>query len=252
MNTNPSTPDSAAGPEEALPRLSVLMPVHDEEKLLDATLTELRLQDYPADRWETILGLNACSDRSAEIARAHDVVMVESPAAGISHGRNIAAAQATGEIFVFLDADTTIPRDGLRRIATTLQQAGEAILVTPGRPYRAGPFVRVCFAIANYYARKKQVLSPGPVMATQRSVFERIQGFDEALPQGNATDFVVRCREQGGARYIFASDLPATTSTRRFQRFGMIQQLWSWRKNHQLLAEGKRDAVSKRTYPVVR
>lgn len=234
-----------------LPMVSIILPVHNEEKVLLQTLESLRKQDYPDDRFEIIVGLNGCTDASRSIANEFGVHVAESKRKGISFGRNLGARAARGDILVFIDADTTIPPDGLARIAMAVDTEQEAILVLPGRPVAGGPVVKICFAIANLYARRKGVLSPGPVMATHRTVYERVNGFDEMLPQGEASDFVIRCR-QSGAKFLFPRDLYATTSIRRFERFGIIPQMLSWRVNHRYLEKGQRERVHERTYPVVR
>lgn len=234
-----------------LPSVSVIVPVHNEAKLLGRTLSCLQLQEYPDPSPQIITALNGCTDASRAVAEEFGVQVVESHEKGISFGRNLGVTVATGDLLVFIDADTTIPATGLREIVDAVNTNKEAIAVLPGKAVRGGAIVKICFGIANRYAKRRRVLSPGPVMATQRSVYVRVNGFDENLPQGEATDFVVRCRVSG-AQYLFLDDVPATTSIRRFERYGIIQQLLSWRINHWLLERGQRKRVSRRVYPVVR
>lgn len=231
------------------PRISFIVPVHNEEKTLAPTLQSLLDQDYPDV--EIIAALNGCSDTSGEIAREMGVTVVESEQAGISFGRNLGAAAATGEILFFVDADTTLPPDAARGVALAMHEKECGVVGLPGRPDRGGPVVRWTFWVANRYARLKRVSPPGGGTAVDRATFDAIAGFDESLPQGTNTDFILRAMA-AGATYLVAENIVATTSIRRFEKVGIIRQMLDWRRNHQAIRKGERDKVEKKDYDVVR
>ncbi len=52
---------------EALPTMAILIPVHNEERVIAMTLRRLILMDYPPDRLELQFVLDACSDKSVEV-----------------------------------------------------------------------------------------------------------------------------------------------------------------------------------------
>ena len=83
------------------------------------------------------------------------------------------------------------------------------------------------------------------------STFDAVGGFDENLPQGTSTDLIWRAI-QAGAAYVYVDMFRATTSIRRFEKTGVVNQMLSWRRNHKALAEGRRDTVAGRTYDNVR
>src|SRR5207248_4700572 len=59
-----------AGPRADPPRAIVLVPAHDEETTLPATLGAISGLDHPPDRLETIVVADNCTDRTAGVAIA--------------------------------------------------------------------------------------------------------------------------------------------------------------------------------------
>src|SRR5215469_16972960 len=94
--------------------ISVIIPAHNEQDYLGRTLDALNSQDYPD--WETIVVANGCTDRTAEMAqgKCHRLVTLGQKNLGVA--RNLGARMATGELLVFLDADTILEPDALRII----------------------------------------------------------------------------------------------------------------------------------------
>ena len=240
-------------PDFAWPALSVIVPARNEEKTLAATLDNLRAaaSRYPG-RTEIIAALNGCADNSPAIARAAPgVAVVESERSGISFGKNLGAAAAAGDLLVFVDADTTIPEDGLRRLAETLHGVARPAATVAGAPDRGGGVVRACFWLANRVCARNRLHAPGGVFALPRDVFRAIGGLDETLPQGTSTD-VLRRAMAAGATYVYVDSFRATTSIRRFEKTGIVRQLLAWRRNHRDLERNRRDAVAARTYEDIR
>src|SRR5690242_8258884 len=97
------------------PAISIIIPAHNEEDYLGATLNELNRQEYP--EFEIVVVANGCRDRTADVAqgRCHRLVTLSQKSLGVA--RNLGARMATGELLVFLDADTILGRDALRVIA---------------------------------------------------------------------------------------------------------------------------------------
>src|ERR1043166_660735 len=89
-----STPSKA--PLTPLRRISVIIPAHNEERYLGATLDALQRQDY---RWfETIIVANGCSDRTAEIARRRCQRLIVLSRKNLGMARNLGARMARGEL----------------------------------------------------------------------------------------------------------------------------------------------------------
>lgn len=238
-------------PDYPWPPLSVVVPVHNEEKRLSETLDALTSLSYPGGRPEIVVALNGCTDASAAIARRYPVVVVEDSRSGMSFGKNLGASAATGRLLAFVDADTSLPPDSLRLLAEAAAGRGRHIGTVAGKPERGGGVVRACFWIANLATRRRRAHAPGGVMLMDRDTFDAVGGFDETLPQGTSTDLIWRALA-AGAEYVFVDSFKAVTSIRRFEKTGIIGQMLDWRKNHRALGAGRRTEVAGKAYEDVR
>jgi peptidoglycan-N-acetylglucosamine deacetylase len=97
------------------PFISVIIPAHNEEEFLPATLDALRRQKYRP--FETIVVTNGCTDRTAEAVRGKCDQLYELEERGLGPARNLGAQKARGNLLLFLDADTILEPDALQIIA---------------------------------------------------------------------------------------------------------------------------------------
>ncbi|MBN2711337.1 MAG: lipid-A-disaccharide synthase N-terminal domain-containing protein, partial [Planctomycetes bacterium] len=238
-------------PDYQWPKISVIIPAHNEENFISETLENICALDYPGPEPEIIVALNGCTDNTEEVVKKFGKVrLIKNEKAGISFGRNLGASIATGELYAFLDADTTVDEDFFVKIAENAHGKEKVIMGIAGKADHGGPVVWGTFKIANYYARKNQVSPPGGLTILSKSVFDEIGGFDEKLPQGTNTEFINRAKE-AGAEYICPDDMITTTSVRRFEKVGIVRQMLIWRQNHREIMEGNRDKVEKKDYEVI-
>ena len=63
-------PWKQVGPGAALPSVSMVIPVFNEEKILGAKIANCLALDYPADRIEFIFALDGCTDASEAVVAA--------------------------------------------------------------------------------------------------------------------------------------------------------------------------------------
>lgn len=110
------------GDEEAgdAPRISILIPARDEEDNLQRLLPSIAAQSF--SQLEVIVIDDQSKDRTAEIAVSHGArVIPGKPLPEGWYGKPWACQQgadaATGDWFLFLDADTALEAEGLRRIS---------------------------------------------------------------------------------------------------------------------------------------
>lgn len=89
--------------------VSVVVPSHNRQQLLQRVLQALAVQSYPAERIEVIVVLDGCSDDSATMARSlplpYRLAVLESPGTGAGAARNRGVDVASSELVVFLDDD---------------------------------------------------------------------------------------------------------------------------------------------------
>ena len=239
-------------PDYSWPRISVIVPVHNEEHRLAATLAPLFAQNYPGPKPEIIAALNGCTDNSKYAASQFpDIAIVEDERSGMSFGKNLGARAAHGDMLVFIDADTIVPDNALRLLAEAAAGRTRYIGTVAGGPDKGGGVVRACFFIANRATRRKKAHAPGGVMLMDRETYDAIHGFDETLPQGTSTDCIWRGLN-AGAEYVFVDAFTAVTSIRRFEKRGIISQMLDWRRNHKAFAAQKHADVSAKSYEDIR
>jgi len=90
--------------------ISIIVPAFNEEKLLGASLAEIKsaAAAFTARGWQVELVVcdNNSTDRTPEIARAAGAKVVFEPVNQIARARNCGALAASGNWLVFVDADS--------------------------------------------------------------------------------------------------------------------------------------------------
>ncbi len=100
----------------AQPRLSVIVPAHDNGAQLEQSLQALARSTHPA--FEIIVVDDCSTDDLRPLAAAYGARYVRTPRnLGPAGARNLAAQTAAGDILVMVDADVCIDPGGLARIA---------------------------------------------------------------------------------------------------------------------------------------
>ena len=110
------------------PRLSVIVPVRNGAAVLEQCLGALHRSDF--HDFECIVADDASTDDSAEVARRHGVRVIRlEENRGPATARNTAAAQAGGELLLFVDADVCVQPDCLRRAVAWFDRDLEVVAV---------------------------------------------------------------------------------------------------------------------------
>lgn len=115
-------------PDEALPAISVLVPCHNEERVIAKTIQALLALDYPQDKIEILIINDGSTDRTGEIAAPFTtdrrVRLLDVPAAVAAHGKaaalNFALPHARHPVLAVYDADNTPEPGALRPLAERL------------------------------------------------------------------------------------------------------------------------------------
>jgi glycosyltransferase involved in cell wall biosynthesis len=179
--------------EARRPRLSVIIPVYNSAGELEECLRGLGQSEESA--WEVIVVDDASTDDSAQVAEQSGATVVRLERnAGPAAARNAGAAVASGEILVFLDADTEVHGDTLGLIGRRF--AGESRLDavfgayddTPRDPGLVSRFRNLLHCQTHREAPRRANTFWAGCGAVRREVFEAAGGFDERYLAASTED----------------------------------------------------------------
>lgn len=106
----------------AHPSVSVVIPAHNEEQIIERCLLALCAQ--VGERDEIIVVDNASSDATARLAaRFPHVRVVDEPRPGVTFARTTGFDAASGDIVARIDADSVVAGDWIVRIRRTFDRA---------------------------------------------------------------------------------------------------------------------------------
>jgi glycosyltransferase involved in cell wall biosynthesis len=120
------------------PTVSIIIPVLNEELCIEATLRHVQRQLAPAAS-EVVVVDGGSSDATVALARRCGARVVQA-GRGRARQMNAGAAAASGDILVFLHADTRPPEGLVAEVRRALGQAG---VVLGGFRPRIGGWLRV-------------------------------------------------------------------------------------------------------------
>ena len=229
----------------AAPRVSVLIPTLDEQRELPALLDALAA--LPG-RWEIVVADGGSRDETVQIARAHaSAPRVVEAGGGRAAQLNAAARAATGDILLFLHADSRLPHDAYasleRAWRTPAVAGGNFALAFDG----AGAFERILGAVYRFQRRHGFYYGDSSVWVRSET-FDALGGYRE-IPIMDDYDFVRRLERSGVTRCLPG---PATTSARRWRAMGIPRTVLAWFLIRWLYVAGVSPARLVRLYRVVR
>lgn len=101
--------------------ISIIIPAHNEEKVIAATLKEL-MAGVSSEEAEIIVVCNGCTDNTAGIVASFGgaIQCIETEVASKTHALNLGDAAAGGFPRIYQDADVVLSFDAVRRIAGVL------------------------------------------------------------------------------------------------------------------------------------
>ncbi|MFP4529055.1 MAG: glycosyltransferase [Candidatus Kapaibacterium sp.] len=226
------------------PLLSIIIPVFQEEKILENSLKLFSPVIRERYSMELIVSDGGSTDRTLEIAEkyADKVIRHQSPARQtISQGRNRGAEAASGDILVFINADTKPAEpDKFFRMIAEMAGSGAALggysaLACPVQcfPDEVVFKDKVFYAIHNSYVwflnKIGLGMGRGECQIVCREVFREVGGYNDNIVAGEDFDLYRRIADRGRIR--FAGDLLVLESPRRFRKYGYMRTIWSWTLN---------------------
>ncbi|MDE3132842.1 MAG: TIGR04283 family arsenosugar biosynthesis glycosyltransferase [Acidobacteriota bacterium] len=222
--------------------VSVIVPTLDEATELPATL------DHLTGFGEVVIVDGGSSDATCALAAAHPLgPRLVHAARSRARQLNAGAAEAGGDVLLFLHADTRLPRKAAACIENALL---DAQVVGGNFALRFDGGDRFSSLLGTWYAlqRRAGVYYGDSALWCRRDVFDALGGFRD-LPIMEDYDFVRRLERTGPTVCLSG---PAVTSARRWRRHGIIRTVAAWIVIRWLYIAGVPATWLARLYPVIR
>lgn len=201
-------------------RISIVIPVLNEEKSIAETVAAL----MPLSPHELIIVDGGSSDRTREICSRLDVTVLSSPR-GRGLQMNHGARRATGDVLLFLHADTRLPDSSLDDIRVALRNpqciGGRFDVQLDGVHWMLG----VIGAIISLRSRMSRVATGDQGIFVRRGVFAELGGYPD-IPLMEDVAFSRALKRRGAVACLRSRVI---TSARRWEKEGIwrtILRMW--------------------------
>ncbi len=210
-------------------KISVVIPAYNEENYLPATLEKIRagLENIDCDS-ETIVVDNESSDKTQLIAKHFGAQVLTETEHNIAKVRNTGAKNATGDVLIFIDADTLVPETLFQKIAAAMRDKncfGGAVAVDYEQFERRW---MKYYLLGGKLWLKLFNAKQGATQFCRSEIFQKLGGYDESIYMGEDVEFYWRlskfAKEKGG-RLFFVENPKVTTSARRFDKMSLWKTL---------------------------
>lgn len=210
-------------------KLSVIVPAYNEAKLITESLGSLRTAlgslSRPGFESEIIVVDNNSTDGTGEIARQLGATVVFEPVNQIGRARNAGAAHASGEWYIFVDADSFPEAELIKDVLLAIEGdkligGGSTVhmenLHLPGRIFLN--FWNGLSVLCRWAA--------GSFIFCEANGFHAVGGFNEELFASEEIDFSKRLKRHGRTRgkgFTILRHHPLRTSERKMRLYSLLE-----------------------------
>lgn len=246
------------------PLVTVIVPVRNEARHIERTLSHLVSQDYNRQRFEILVIDGDSSDDTPRLveafARSHpEVRLLHNPRRWSSAARNIGVRHARGDLLVIVDGHCELEDDQYLNHLVAAFENSSADCVGRPQPLRSGEATALHEAIAaarssrlghhpdSYVFSSKEGFVPARSVAVayRREVFEQVGLFDESFDACEDVEFNYRV-EQAGMRCFFTPRV-AVRYRPRDSLPGLFRQMARYGRGRIRLLRKHRETASLRT-----
>lgn len=245
-------------PDTGKIKLSIIIPTLNEEKLISKILSVFNSDFKSKFNAEIIISDGGSTDDTMGLlTKEVDKVVIHNDdfKQNISRGRNQGALNSTGDVLVFLNADTYIEETTFffDTVLNILQDDKSVAIAFPIKVFKDQEkfFDKIFHNFYNLYVsmlNKSGVgMGRGECHIIKRNYFENLGGYDENLYAGEDYDLYKRLRRKGNI--VFAKNLVVYESPRRYRKLGYPKVIYNWLINSVFVTLFKK-SVSKEWEPV--
>jgi rSAM/selenodomain-associated transferase 2 len=199
-------------------KLSIIMPVLDEGEGIAPTLDALG--DMRALGAEVIVVDGGSRDATIQRARLRTDRVLSAPR-GRALQMNAGAAKATGDVLLFLHADTRLPRHADLVVLTGLERSGRAWGRFNVKIEGRSPLLLLVGWLMNLRSRLTGIATGDQAIFVRRDTFQAIGGFAE-IP---LMEDVALCKRLKGVSRPLCLSERVVTSGRRWEKNGVLNTI---------------------------
>ncbi len=170
-------------------KLSIIIPVYNEELCIENCLISLDKQTY--NNREIIVIDDGSTDKTLDILKKYQVLILHQKHKGPGSARNLGASKAKGEILVFVDADMTFEKNFLDELTKPISD-GKTIGTFSKNEFVSNKenIWSICWSINRNVPKEKMLPDNYPdtapvFRAIKKSEFNKVGGFSTS---GEYTD----------------------------------------------------------------
>ncbi|MGH7950892.1 MAG: glycosyltransferase [Limisphaerales bacterium] len=217
-------------------KISIVIPAFNEERLLGESLAQINsaAKVFIRKNWEVELIVcdNNSTDRTAEIARVAGATVVFEPINQIARARNSAAAAASGDWLIFVDADS---HPGAELFSDAAEQMISGNCLAGGATIRLDEKHFVANAITQLWNAASRIfkLFAGSFIFCDAAAFRKVGGFDNEFFAAEELDLSKRLQKlarQTGKRIVILHRHPLLTSARKMRLYSAGEHLRFFRR----------------------
>jgi len=200
--------------------ISIIIPTFNEEKYLPSLIDSVKKQDY--NDFEIIVADADSEDKTIEIAKNFGCQITNG---GLpAKGRNEGAKIAKGNLLLFLDADTILPKDFFDKALKEFKERNLDIASFCLEPQAKNRFKKFLFdAFYNFpiLIFEKFLAHGAQAILVKKEIFEKIGGFDEKIKFAEDHSFMRKAKKVGN--FGILRKVRVFSSLRRFEREGFVK-----------------------------
>lgn len=212
---------------------SIVIPTLNEEKYLPNILTDL-INQTEKD-FEVVVVDGNSKDNTKEIAKKFETSLklkfIGTKKSNVALQRNLGSKNCFGQYIFFIDADTRIKNNTLKKLKEIIEEKKSLIYLPALAVEKKEGFEKFSFKAINYAIELSQLtdvpFSTGGSFAILRTYFEHLGGFDEKLFLSEDHDLIRRAKRYG-VKAFFVKDVECFVSLRRLEREGIIDTLYKY------------------------
>lgn len=218
--------------------LSVILVTLNEEKIIKRTLKRLVSNLKKSKIKNEIIVADSGKDKTFEIATRFTNKVYKFSERGVSKARNYAVSKASGDILVFMDADSITTPENFKTLMKAFQSEKTVAAITPVLSYKKNLSFpeKLFYTTDNAFIKSCNILkfllkfyNRGDFLAVRKDIFSKIGRFNESLNIMEITELLIELSKLGEIKVL---KTPVYDSSRRLKRWGVLNSHLIWWKNY--------------------